>query len=170
MRLAVIEDQKVECKSLWDVVKQLVGIKKRIEEAPLRKVMESIANTVHLQTVKGFLDSHDPDGHPWAPIKAESRAGWKIYLTHKPLIKTGRLFAGAADATAHPTVTVSGGKATLDIDIAAKTPWYGKFHLTGTKNMPARVWIGISEETAERMSQDFTDTMVGWIATGRLSV
>lgn len=69
---------------------------------------------------RGFASSTDPNGAPWAPTVAGN----------KPLIRTGALQAQAARVT-----TTSRG-----LRVSLSLPYAG-FHLTGTRDMPARPYL-----------------------------
>lgn len=152
----------IECKTLAEAIEILGEIKRRIENPPIRLILEECQKTIHAATVRGFLDGRTPDGEPWAPVK--QRAGWQRYLVTKPLIKTGLLMGNAAAATAYPAFTVSKDSGSMEVD--ATNPWYGGLHLAATKNRPSRVWLGVSEKQIKAMEDKADDMVMANIIAG----
>lgn len=88
-----------------------------------------------------FAGSHDPSGHPWAPLK-RPRPG------RKPLIRTGDLMMSAVEMAWHSQRTRDGLQ--FDFDLL---PFYGRFHQDGTATIPARPFFGISAELTHRAEE-----------------
>ena len=86
-------------------------------------------------TREAFDKRHDP----------ATKVAWKARLPqagrvadHPLLVKSGRLKAAAVKAAESATV-VGGG-----LVMKVPTPKYGAYHMTGTKRMARRRWLGVS--------------------------
>ncbi len=139
-------------KDFKELNEKLFEIQRRIEDLPQRKSLVSIGELIHKRTVKNFLDSESPEAEKWQPLK--------IFRPGMILIKTGLLFLSASMATMNPTYQKKG----LLID--AKLPFYGIFHLTGTKFMPPRVWLGVSKDVMDESVEIVLNDSVDYIVNG----
>lgn len=87
-----------------------------------------------------FAQARDPKGQPWRPLK--QRRG-------RPLVLTGKLRKSALDMAAEAVVkrSFSGqGKYGVSIGLdTGKLVSYGLFQNDGTRRIPARPFVGVSE-------------------------
>lgn len=130
-------DRVINVNSLAEAMAIISQIEKSLEKPPYEEMLKENSSIVGDRTRKNFLNSESPDGTPWAPLK---------YRVGMPLILTGLMMTQALSAAASPVI--SGQTAVINPD----EPFYNLFHLFGTRNMPARPWIGVSEETVDEMA------------------
>lgn len=97
------------------------GLRNPLRDAGLYMVRETISN---------FTGEHDPDGRPWAPLAASTLARKK---TSTKLRETGAMAAANRLYVGGKTARI---KNSID---------YAIWHQTGTKRMPQRQFLGISE-------------------------
>lgn len=84
---------------------------------------------------ESFLYSRSPDGMAWQPLKARRKSG-----TSRPLVDTGTL------ARSIRAKIEQGG---LEVFSTAD---YAGYHQTGTSRIPARPFMGFSEQALARMA------------------
>lgn len=107
-----------------------------------------------------FLEERSPGGNPWAPLAASTiaRKGFS-----KILVETGRLFeslttpGGTTDThwetSEDPIVLVFGTKVE-----------YAQFHQTGTRRMPARPAVGLTQAATDGIVATVADAAAARIA------
>lgn len=138
--------------------KKLAGLKEAYEaEAEFSTDAESRTRQLCVDAIQDCFDtSKGPDGIYWLPLKDQSgrNAG------RKPLILTWRLRAESAYSAVVMEVTKR------YLLIKQNEPFYYKFHLFGTVNIPARPWgIGETErmEIGEILGADMKDFAIQYI-------
>lgn len=102
---------------------------------------------------KAFVEKRDPvSGYNWAPLQiATLRQKERLYGSSKAtLIATGNLFNSLMGGTGNVFV-VQGKKL-----IYGTTFTYGAFHMTGTKHVPPRRFMGISKQQAQKIKTLFS--------------
>lgn len=119
---------------LSPVVKAVEGFGLKIDWLPLHR---KVAVLMATSTKKNFERSSAPDGTPWPPLKRGQR---------KPLIKSGALMAAATSAFA------AGRSRGDDFVYEVDTP-YGSFHQEGTRTIPKREFLGVSEDMGLALSR-----------------
>jgi len=124
----------------------------RSERPEIGGFLRNTAEWVRIKTLQGFLASEDPEGNPWKPI---------YYRKGVPLLLTGLLMTKAVAAGSSPTID------SRSLLIEVPEPKYGVFHLTGTRNMPARPWLGIGEDMADQLIEAGVSHIGEFILTGR---
>ncbi|HEX6825795.1 MAG TPA: phage virion morphogenesis protein [Nitrospiraceae bacterium] len=96
---------------------------------------------------RSFATETDPFGDPWAPWSEsyeKSRGSKNGPLGDVILDRTGAL---KDYATSEAPWDVHTGPSEAEVMFDADgAPAYGQYHLTGTGKMPARVWLGFSDE------------------------
>jgi hypothetical protein len=88
----------------------------------LRPIFQKLSDEAHSQAIRGFVGQRDPYGKMWPARK--SGGSWPL------LDKSG---IGINRLSARPTST----------GVRISTVGYMKYHLTGTRFMPARKWAPI---------------------------
>jgi phage virion morphogenesis protein len=92
-----------------------------------------------------FLQQVGPDGKSWQPTtRTGQRKGGGI------LYDTGRLFHSLQYAV------MTDGEAAIGTDVP-----YGKFHQFGTNKMPARTFLGVSEDDISPIQKLIIDRIEG---------
>lgn len=111
--------------------------------AKIEQPLKQAAVFMERETKLNFVKEQDPDGNPWAKLKASTL---RRKSTSAILRETGAL-AGSVVGE------VQGNKAIISVGIS-----YGIFHQTGTRNAPQRKIIGISKERhVPRIAKIFRD-------------
>lgn len=100
----------------------------------LRKPMAQFLNYLELQTKQQFVTETDPEGKPWADLKAET---WARKNSDSILRERSIMIN-----TIYTKVTKQGG----EIGLTSEYAW---FHQIGTENMEQREILGITEERLE---------------------
>lgn len=91
---------------------------------------------------QAFLLKRDPMTlKPWAPRKL--RVGFNP--THPLMVLSAKLGAAAIKAAADARLTGS------SLTMTVRNPKFGRYHMTGTRKMVARRWLGISRRTREAL-------------------
>lgn len=107
-----------------------------------RTILDQSAALLLHNIMQRFLQQVSPDGEPWAPLKPatqkqhDARGGGGILFASGKLFRSLQVFQ--VDATSRG----------LGTDVP-----YGKFPQFGTINMPARVFLGFSENDAQVVEQ-----------------
>ena len=97
-----------------------------------------------------FLKEQDPEGRPWAklsPLTLARKRGSKF--PSAILREQGILASSVAFRVSKTQVRVGSG-----IE-------YGAWHQTGTRNMPARPWLGFERDDPDTIAQFFADHLEG---------
>jgi phage virion morphogenesis protein len=109
---------------------------------------------------RNFAGSHEPDGAPWPPLKNPSRRpGGR---SARPLVDKGILMA---------SVSASGGGGAVR-DVTTRSLEFGTnvsyagFHQYGTRTIPARRFLGITEAMAKRIEELIADDVVRQMGFG----
>lgn len=141
----------------WDGLDKRVGVAaSRISQS--QAVMEVIGEMLRSSTVERFDASEGPDGTPWKPSKRALKEGGKT------LVKTGGSgLMGSIDYEASPDHVVVGSNKV-----------YARIHQLGGKtgrghavDMPARPYLGISEEDIDEARAILADHLVGMLGGGK---
>lgn len=122
-------------------------------------LMKNISEGLRASTLDRFRVAKDPEGKPWEPsIRAQEGQG--ITLTHTARLKNSIKAIAAADSAAVGTNTIYAAThqfGDAGRTIRAKKAKYLKFKYKGawasvekvTVNIPARPYLGISDEDME---------------------
>ncbi len=116
----------------------------------LGPAMEQIVEVASGEIAANFAAEGRPGS--WEPL-AEATIR-KRGSSHPILEEFGALVSDASDPSAWD-ISISGQAAVAALGV----PEYGRFHLTGTVDMPERVWDYISPEAEEEMDQILVDHM-----------
>jgi phage virion morphogenesis protein len=104
-------------------------------------------------TKRNFTGSHDPDGSPWPPLKNPSRR--RGGRSAKPLVDRGLLMA---------SVSAQGGGSVRDVTPRSlefgTNVSYAGYHQFGTRTIPARRFLGITDAMAKRIEELVADDVV----------
>ncbi len=126
----------------------------RVTGLGLDRYLERHAGTILAEGIRKCFDlAQDPSGRKWAPRRPP-------VPQHPPLVETGALQFAAVVAAGHPKA--AGGLITVSVG----EPFYGVFHQTGTRRMPARPFFGVSDEVMEQLAGLAADAGVEYIVTG----
>ena len=116
----------------------------RLEEAlDPEQIAEDSARIILRNTRDRFQDEIDPDGQPWIPSRRVRLRGGKT------LLDTGRMFSGLE--------LVQSGLAEYTVTTDAP---YATFHQTGTRFMPKRQFLGVSQQDETDITQSIVDKIV----------
>lgn len=114
-------------------------------------VLESLRQPLAESVAANFQGAHDPSGLPWLPVKRR--------VPPPPLIVTRNLMLSAIEAAWH-SVTADNA---LSIDTTL-LPFYWEYQQYGTGTIPARPFLGFSQEfydlASDLMAQDVAEKMV----------
>lgn len=124
----------------------------KLRHVPHTAILEEACGIVGDRTRNNFIRGEAPDGTKWAARKDNKG--------HPLLILSGLLMTQALSACASPRI--SGHNALISVP----EPDYGIFHITGTKNMPARPWLGVSDEDVQEMADLGGETALEFILRG----
>lgn len=98
----------------------------------------------------GFVSSRAPDGSTWKPLKRARPKGHNT--ARRPLIDTGEMFRSAVSDGANHIEQVT--KNTAEIGTSDRK---AAFHQYGTKHIPARPFIGVSEKADTMLENRVSD-------------
>src|ERR1035438_7964586 len=146
--MSITVNINLRANSISDAIGIIEGIQRRAVKPPMQKTLRNAAEYVRLRTLANFMNSEDPDGNPWAPLK---------YRKGRILVKTGLLFTQAVAAGSSPVISDD------SLLISVPEPTYGIFHLTGTRNMPARPWLGLNEKMVEEIGDGAAKSACGCV-------
>ncbi|WP_417375996.1 phage virion morphogenesis protein [Gimesia maris] len=123
----------------------LSGIVRRLESPQASKVLSEWNDELAGDLAQGFLNSHSPDGVPWAPLKNPRPPGHNPGT--RPLIDFGDLIRSV----------VSNGQGHIEIITDDSTTfgtsiYYASVHQYGSKDgsIPARPFLGIPGESLDK--------------------
>lgn len=103
------------------------------ENAPLNETMREVKQIGQQSVRDQFTSSSTPEGANWPPRKVEGDG-------HPLLIDTGDLMQSAVGSGAGRIEAIEGREFKIGTSVR-----YAKFHQHGTKKMPARKFMGMSE-------------------------
>lgn len=138
----------------------LKGLGTSVERIPEAYEQRGLTNRAKEQTRQICVDaialcfdtSTAPDGTPWRPLK---------YREGRPLLLTHRLKSEAQYAAKEMQITPRG------LIIEQSQPFYYKFHQLGTRTIPARPWLGLSDvaqkDIEKTIGKDLENFAVQWI-------
>ena len=117
--------------------------------APLQPHTKDAVQTIlRADVLLNFYDSHDPEGTPYPPLKhprSNSKGGDKVLIDIGLLLHSAGYSAQAADVDEVP----GGVRVTFDDELLM---YYGNFQRLGTRTIPAREFLGISEHATENIA------------------
>lgn len=149
--------------NLDQLVPYLNGEAERLLHLDFSKPLKQCAFLLSAALKEGFVQSRAPDGSSWAPLKRPRRKGTKnkgkgsrrrSSTTNQPLWDTGRLVASMGAGSDHRE------QVTRDVLVFGTNVSYGVFHQFGTRTIPARPFLGFSDDTIARIE----DVLVTFIA------
>lgn len=124
----------------------------RFPQGSMVAVLSAARNDLAADTAKSFDRAADPvNFKPWP--KRKKQYPWA------PLQKTGTLRTRAVASCKAATINGATLKVTVDV------PDYGKFHMTGTKIMAARRFVGVSLKTRNALRKRLKKQAVKIFAT-----
>lgn len=125
-------------------------------DGPWADVLDSLVPILQDAERSVFLNEISPDGLTWPPLSPVTidRKGFS-----KKLVETGRLFESLTtpNGTADTIWETSEDPAFLTFGTSVP---YGIFHQTGTRRMPARPFMGASEQTLDRLAARVADATI----------
>jgi len=115
--------------------------------------MEEFAQNI----AEGFQGSHSQFGQTWPPLKHPRPKGHN--QDPHPLIDTGALMASVTSDAGDSIreITVGHGESTLTFGTSIA---YGIFHQTGTSRVPARPFLNVNQDQADRAAELFAQTII----------
>ncbi|QDT30480.1 Phage virion morphogenesis family protein [Gimesia panareensis] len=136
----------------------LQGIADAVTKPDVPDAMQAALGVTKGDLAAGFQTSTAPDGSPWAPLKTQRPPGHNP--DPKPLIDTGRLQDSVGYQGSDHIEGVSGEGFTLGTSV-----YYAGVHQEGSqkKNIPARKFMGFSEETLDTTADLTADSIVNQI-------
>ena len=127
---------------------------KDFDKLDFRKPLTVIKTLLTNATKECFHGSHDPEGRSWAPLKkpraSKSKGKRKGTASSAPLIDTGNLWRSVGAGT---DAINEVGQHHMEYGTNVK---YAHFHQDGTKHIPARPFLGITDKQV----QQFEDVLV----------
>lgn len=132
----------------------LAGVAQKLEREPMPEAMENARQAMHAGHEQNFASQSTRTGSPWAPRK-QPTGGWPI-LTH-----FGPLRAAATGQGPGAVQETDGRTATVGVDTGVRVTPGGVhsagFHQSGTSRMPARPWLGASDEIENAIGEHIAD-------------
>lgn len=127
-----------------ELIDEIRAIKRRAKD--FRPVFKEIRKDLEELWSNNFLENGLPSGG-WKPLDAEY-GSWKAvhFPGRPPMIRSGELFRSLSDLRGTPN-EIGLMRATFGTDIK-----YADFHQTGTKNMPARPVVFMTDRYERRWS------------------
>lgn len=116
-------------------------------------VIRPLTEQIQRDIESHFALSRGPDGTPWKPLK---------YRQGKPLILSGALRAAAVAAAGSPQIT----EASLVVSLTE--PPYAQYHQFGTRRIPARPFMGLSEEGQRQTARALEIAATAFFVNGRV--
>ena len=123
----------------------------------LTAVLRQCSLLAKADTLLNFQGQQDPDGRPWAPLsprtrrrpkdrKARKRGGSPMILVDSGVMR-GSITAGAGHAENVTPTSMEVGSAVA----------YARWHMSGTRRMPARPFLGWSARLRRQCEEAVTD-------------
>lgn len=133
----------------------LNGIVNEVDRPDVPDAMQTALSTTKADLVEGFQTSTAPDGSTWPPLKYPRPPGHNP--DPRPLIDTGALQDSVGYQGQDHIEGVSGEGFTLGTTVE-----YAGVHQEGSKkkNIPARPFMGFSEEVLDTVADLTADSLV----------
>lgn len=151
----------VNLKPLRDLAKQLGH---DVDILDFRQPLAVCKNLLVTATKECFHGSHDPEGNKWKPLKHPRRKkGGKKYTAvaaQAPLIDTGTLWRSVGAGAGSIDVT---GRLSFEYGTNVK---YAMFQNDGTRTIPARPFLGITDKQADQFAEVIGKYVVRKLAGG----
>lgn len=126
-----------------DAGEVLAGFGRALAEEPLEQPLSETAKVFRAGVWGNFMRAAGPEGSQW-PSRVDN-------LPHPLLILTAAMIRAATDESAPGAITfVAPRAAAMGIDDASIP--YAKFHMTGTKKMPARPYYYAGSTVLDSMA------------------
>ncbi|QDT94362.1 phage virion morphogenesis protein [Gimesia algae] len=137
----------------------LQGIADTVSKPDVPDAMQAALSATKTDLVEGFQTSTAPDGSAWAPLKRPRPPGHNP--DPKPLIDFGKLQDSVGYQGADHIEGVTGEGFTLGATVE-----YAGVHQDGSKkkNIPARPFMGFSEEVLDTAAELTADSIVNQIS------
>lgn len=114
--------------------------------------LKAVSVYLSAQAKRCFSESRTPDGTPWPPLKNPSRRrGGK---SAKPLVDKGILMASMSATAASRGAVRDITRVSLEHGTEIE---YAGFQNFGTRTIPAREFVGITDQMAGRIEQIIAD-------------
>jgi phage gpG-like protein len=121
---------------------------KELEQLDFTDANRAAAVVVRNHLVAGMKKGVSPDGTPFLPLKRPRRGkGGKLKPFQQPLWDSGRLANSLGAGMGHVERVSS-----LGLVIGTNVS-YAPYHQSGTETIPARPFIGISDECQEELDE-----------------
>lgn len=132
-------------------------------DGPWADVLDSLVPIIQGGERTIFLNETTPEGIPWEALSdiTVSRKGFS-----KKLVETGRLYESVTTANGTADTIWETSEDPAYLVFGTSVP-YGRFHMTGTKRMPARPFMGISSQTFDRVAEAVAEAATAKLVTGR---
>lgn len=135
-----------------------------IDRFDYTKPLAVCKNLLVTATKECFHGSHDPEGHKWKPLKHPRRKkGGRKYTAvaaQAPLIDTGTLWRSVGAGSGSVDVT---GRFHFEYGTNVK---YAAFQNDGTRTIPARPFLGITDKQADQFADVIANAVVRQLAGG----
>lgn len=128
----------------------LNGVVQRLAEPQASDILSKWNDDLASALGEGFLDSQSSGGIAWAPPKHPRPPGHNPGT--RPLIDTGKLMQSVISNSSGHIETV-----TQDSTLLGTSVFYAAFHQYGTGTIPARPFIGISEDLQDSAAEKLGD-------------
>lgn len=152
----VIEDQTELDKFFADLAEEFYA-------TPMRELMEGEVAEVEAETRERFAGQIDSNGTAWPPLKP---ATIKRKGHARILVETGRLGVSLVE-DGHPDAVIEiidePGQGGFSRGTGVE---YAGFHQTGTKRMPARPPVGVTEAYCDGFAERAADHLVEHLKAG----
>jgi phage gpG-like protein len=132
-----------------------------IENLTFKEPLEEVRELLRSETEIGFQTETDPDGNKWPELKPQTikrklrRAKRERHQSRNKILQDKGDLADSLLVKPRTTGTVEElSESTLDW--GTEIP-YGWFHTEGTKHMPKREFVGVSESAADRIEDILAD-------------
>jgi phage virion morphogenesis protein len=103
-------------------------------------------------TQQCFDAGRAPDGNLWAPLKRPRKDGSSTPLRDKDILMASVTGGAGSQVSQSPQLLIWGSGV-----------WYAGFHQYGTRTIPARPFVGVSQEAAADIGQVLAQYVVGFL-------
>ena len=126
----------------------------------LTPLMQAIGSVLEGSTRQRFEDEQDPDGVSWTvlmPSTVRAKRGYTGILKGK----SPRSEGGRGNSMEGGLMQTIRWEATSDTLVLGTDKPYGKYHQTGTRHMPRRAFLGLSEDDKTDIGDLINDFLAG---------
>ncbi len=148
--------------NLADLPAWLEARAKNLQTADLSKPLKVARQLLISATRQNFALGQSPDGIPWAPLKRprnrprDTRKGRKAGSLDLPLRDTGLLMGSL---TGGDIDSIEGNELRFGTSV-----FYGVFHQFGTRTIPRRQFLGVTDDLKARINSVIKKFIAGLMA------